>query len=227
MIAKLRAEAVPLAAQRSSIRTVLRSRVVLLLALAGFLVYFVGYGFFFWFPTMLQRQSQVSDLLVGVLGTIPYAAALVAMLVNGLHSDRRMERRWHAAVPCLLAVIGALGLMTHTQSLKVDVLLFTLVAMCVAFNPPFWAMSTTLLDSSTLPAAVGFINAVGSVAGFAGPFVLGYLSSRTGSFNAGMAVAAVAGIAACLILLSLPSTGLAALKPYAQIPVPDRSQPDS
>src|SRR6185437_12237639 len=76
-----------------------------------------------------------------VLGTIPYAAALVAMLVNGLHSDRRMERRWHAAVPCLLAVIGALGLMTHTQSLKVDVLLFTLVAMCVAFNPPFWAMS--------------------------------------------------------------------------------------
>lgn len=227
MIATLRAEAAPLAAQRSGIRAVLRSRVVLFLALAAFLNYFVGYGFFFWFPTMLQRQSNLSDLLVGVLGTIPYAVALVAMLVNGSHSDRRMERRWHAAVPCLLAVIGALGLMTHTQSLLIGVLSFTLVAMCVAFNPPFWAMSTTLLDSSTLPAAVGFINAVGSVAGFAGPFVLGYLSSRTGSFNAGMAITAVAGIAACLILLSLPGAGLGALKPDAQIPVPDRPEPGS
>jgi MFS transporter, ACS family, tartrate transporter len=211
MTAKLRAEAAPLAAQRSSVGQVLRSRVVLLLALAGFLNYFVGYGFFFWFPTMLKRQSDLSDLFVGVIGTVPYAAAFVTMLVIGWHSDKRMERRWHAAVPCLLAVIGALGLMGHPQSLLLGVVLFTLVATCVAFNPPFWAMCTTLLDSSTLPAAVGFINAVGAIAGFTGPFVLGYLSSRTGSFTAGMAVAAVAGIAACLILFALPSAGFAAL----------------
>ncbi|MGB6486923.1 MAG: MFS transporter [Steroidobacteraceae bacterium] len=214
MIATLRAEAAPaapVAVQRSTIGQVLCSRVVLLLALAALLNYFVGYGFAFWLPTMLQRQSGLSDALVGVIGTVPYTAAFVAMLVNGWHSDKRMERRWHAAVPCLLAVIGALGLLAHPQSLLIGILLFTLIAMCVAFNPPFWAMATTLLDSSTAPAAVGFINAVGAIAGFAGPFVLGYLSSRTGSFTAGMAVAALAGIAACFVLFSLPSAGLAAL----------------
>lgn len=204
--AKLHAEAAPLAAQHASIGQVLRSRVVLLLALAAFLNYFVGYGFFFWFPTMLKRQSELSDVLVGLIGTVPYAAAFVAMLVNGWHSDRRMERRWHAAIPCLLAAIGASGLMGHPQSLTAAVVLFTLLAMSSACLPPFWGMSTTLLGSSTAPAAVGFINAVGSIAGFAGPFVLGYLSSRTGSFTAGMAVVVAMGIAATLILLSMPRT---------------------
>lgn len=214
-IAKLRAEAPPLAAQRSSVGQVLRSRVVLLLALAAFLNYFVSYGFYFWFPTMLKRQSGLSDVLVGVIATVPYAALFVAMLVNGWHSDKHMERRWHAAIPGLLAAIGALGLMGHPHSLPIAVLLFTLFAVSPAALPPFWGVSTTLLGSSTAAAAVGFINAVGSIAGFAGPFVLGDLSSRTGSFTAGMAVSAAAGIAACLtLLLAVPTASLAVPSPH-------------
>lgn len=214
MIAKLRAEAAPLMAQWPSVRRALRSRVVLLLALTAFLNYFVGYGFFFWFPTMLKRQSELSDVLVGVIGTVPYAAVFVAMLVNGWDSDRRMERRWHAAVPCLLAAVGALGLAGHPLSLPIAVLLFALLAMSPACLPPFWGILAAQLDSSTAAAAVGFINAVGSIAGFLGPFALGYLSSRTGSFTVGMAVTAAAGIAACGILLSMPRVSPVELIPH-------------
>jgi MFS transporter, ACS family, tartrate transporter len=211
---KLRAEAAPLAAQRSSLGGALRSRLVLLLALAAFLNYFIGYGLYFWLPTMLKRESGFSDALVGVIGTIPYAAAFLAMLVNGWHSDQRMERRWHAAIPCLLAAIGALGLMGHPQSLAITVVLFALFSISVACLPPFWGIPTALLGSSAAAGAVGFINAVGSMAGFAGPFVLGYLSSRTGSFTAGMAAAAAAGVGAFLILLSVPRAGFAAVTPH-------------
>jgi len=209
MVAKMIAEAAPLAEQRSSVGQALCSRVVLLLAFAVFLSSFVGYGFYFWFPTMLKSQSGLSDAVVGLIGAIPYAAALVAMLVNGWHSDKHMERRWHAAVPCLLGALGALGLMGQPHSLPIAVFLFTLIAMSTAFLPVFWAMPPTLLSSSTAAAAVGFINAVASIAGFAGPFVLGYLNSRTGSFTAGMAVVAAAGIATCLVVLSVPRAGLA------------------
>lgn len=213
MAAKLGAEAGAPAGYPSSVGRVLCSRIVLLLAAAAFLNYFIGYGFLFWFPTMLKRQSGLSDVLVGVIGIIPYAAVCVAMLVNGWHSDQRIERRWHAAIPCLLAAVGALGLLAHPRSLPLSVLLFTLFAMAPAALPPFWGIPTMLLGRSTSAAAVGFINAVGSIAGFAGPFVLGYLSSRLGSFTAGVAVAATAGMGAAAILLSLPAVGFAALGP--------------
>ncbi|HJS89676.1 MAG TPA: MFS transporter [Steroidobacteraceae bacterium] len=213
--ARLRAEATPpTTRQPSSIGQALRSPAVLLLSLAAFLNYFTGYAFVFWFPILLKRESGLSDALVGTVGAIPYAAAFAAMLVNGWHSDKRMERHWHAALPCLLAAAGALGLMSHPQSLPLAILLFTLFALAPACLPPFWALATTALDRSAAPAGVGFINAVGSIAGFAGPFALGYLSSRTGSFGAGMAAAAAAGIGASLVLLSVPASRPVPLTPH-------------
>src|SRR5580700_8022981 len=58
---------------------------VLLLASVGFLEYCVSYTVVFWLPTILKRQSGFSDLRVGLLGTLPYVAMLIGMLVNGWH----------------------------------------------------------------------------------------------------------------------------------------------
>src|SRR5207247_2304031 len=94
----------------------MRSRPVLLLAAAAFLDYFAGYAVIFWFPTVLKRQSGFSDAHVGVLAAVPYAVALIAMLVNGWHSDRRRERRWHAAVPLFIAAAGSICLLSLPSS---------------------------------------------------------------------------------------------------------------
>lgn len=190
--------------QAVSVGQVLRSRVVLLLAAVSFLNYFVGYGFYFWFPTMLKRQSGLSDMLVGLLGTIPYLAMFVAMVLNGWHSDKQMERRWHAAIPMWIAAAGALGLVVHSHSLAMSVLFFTMIACSNAFLSAFWAIPTTLLSRSAAAAAVGLINGVASIAGFASPYLLGYLSTRTGSFSTGMIVIMAAGIAAGLLVFSIP-----------------------
>jgi sugar phosphate permease len=179
---------------------------VLLLAAVSFLNYFVGYGFYFWFPTMLKRQSGLSDLSVGIIGVIPYLAMFVAMVANGWHSDKTMERRRHAAIPMLIAAIGSLALAAHTHSLPLAVLFFTMIASSNAFLPAFWAIPTSLLSRSAAAAAVGLINAVASVAGFAAPYLLGYLSTRTGSFSSGMVTIAVAGIAAVLLIFRIPKS---------------------
>jgi len=192
--------------QAVAVTEVLRSRVVLLLAAASFLNYFVGYGFYFWFPTMLKRQSSLSTQLVGLVGVAPYIIMFVAMIANGRDSDKRMERRWHAAVPMFLAAIGALGLIAHVSSLPLLVLLFTMIASSNAFLSAFWAIPTTLLSRSAAAVAVGLINAIASIAGFASPYLLGYLSTRTGSFRAGMGTIAVAGIAAGCLMFYVPKS---------------------
>jgi ACS family tartrate transporter-like MFS transporter len=182
----------------------LRSRTVLLLAAVTFLDYFVFYSFVFWFPTVLKRQSGLSDLRVGLLGAVPYVATFIGMLINGWHSDRSRERRWHSAVPLFIAATALLVLISEPSSIPLTVVLFTMVCLCEAYLPAFWAMPTEILSESAAAAGVGMINAVGSVAGFAGPFAIGYLHTRTGSFSYGWALMMVSAVAGGMLILRAP-----------------------
>lgn len=199
-------------AQAITVWQVLKSRTTLLLASLTFLSYFVTYSFAFWFPTMLKRQSGLSDVHVGLLGAVPYLATFIAMQINGWHSDKRRERRWHSAVPLLVAAAGLPGLISQPRSLALSLVFFTMVSMAYAYLPTFWAIPTEILSQSGAAAAVGFINAVGSVAGFAGPYLFGYLNTRTGSFSSGLVLMMVSAIAAALMILRIPKTAQAANK---------------
>jgi cyanate permease len=187
----------------------LRSRTILLLAGATFLSYFAIYSFAFWFPTMLKRQSGFSDMRVGLLGALPYLTTFVVMQINGWHSDKSRERHWHAAVPLFIAAAGLIGLVSHPQSIQLTLFFFTLVAVAIAYLPAFWAIPTEILSQSVAAAAVGMINAVGSVAGFAGPYLFGYLHTRTGTFSYGLAIMMVAAVAGGVLMLSAPRSAVA------------------
>jgi MFS transporter, ACS family, tartrate transporter len=129
------------------------------------------------------------------------------MLINGWHSDRRRERRWHTAVPLFLAAAALLGLVTLPASTPLTVVLLTLVTLATAaFLVTFWAIPTEILSESTAAAAVGLINAVGSVAGFAGPYAFGYLLTRTGSWSSGLALMMVSALAGGVLILGIPRT---------------------
>jgi ACS family tartrate transporter-like MFS transporter len=187
-----------------TISQALRSRTVLLLAAATFLNYFVFYSFAFWFPTVLKRQSGLSDVRVGLLGAVPYVAALIGMLINGWHSDKSRERRWHSAVPLFIAAIALLVLIREPSSIPLTVVLFTMVCICESSLASLWAMPTEILSESAAAAGVGMINAVGSVAGFAGPYAFGYLNSRMGSFSYGWALMMVSAVAGGILILRAP-----------------------
>ncbi|HLW89028.1 MAG TPA: MFS transporter [Terriglobales bacterium] len=182
----------------------LGSRPVLLLAAAAFLEYSVFYTMAFWFPTILKRLSGLPNQRIGMLGTLPYVACLVAMLINGWHSDRKGERRLHSAIPLFIGAAGLLGLLTLPRSLWLTMALFSMLGVMHSFLAPFWALPTEILGESAAATAVGFINAVASVAGFAGPYVFGYLNTRTGSFSAGMTVMLICCLGSGLLLLRAP-----------------------
>jgi MFS transporter, ACS family, tartrate transporter len=183
----------------------LRSGPVLLLSAVNFLEYFVSYSSVFWLPTILKRQSGFSDVRVGLLGSIPYIVTLIAMLLNGWHSDKTHERRWHAAVPQFVAAVALLGLITLPASTWTLVTLFSLLVAAYSYLPVFWAMPSEILSESAAAAGVGMINAIGSIAGFAGPFVFGYLNTRTGSFSRGFALMLLCSIAGGLLILRAPA----------------------
>jgi len=194
----------PVSRQSISIGQALRSRVVLLLASAAFLQYFLGYSVIFWLPTILKNQSGFSDAQVGLFGAVPYIVALFAMLLNGWHSDKERERRWHAAFPLFIAASGLLCLISLPNSNVMTVSLLSVICMAIAFLPVFWAIPTEMLSNSTAAVAVGTINALASLAGFAGPYAFGYLRAETGSFIAGFAVLMCCAVATGIFMLLTP-----------------------
>jgi nitrate/nitrite transporter NarK len=76
--------------------------------------------------------------------------------------------------------------------------------MAAAYLPTFWAIPTEILSQSTAAAAVGMINAIGSVAGFAGPYAFGYLHARTGSFSDGLVLMVISALGGGLLILCTP-----------------------
>jgi MFS transporter, ACS family, tartrate transporter len=201
----------PLSRQSISIAQALRSRSVLLLTTAAFLQYFIGYSVIFWLPTILKNQSGLSDAKVGLFGAVPYVVALFGMLLNGWHSDKGRERRWHAAAPLLIAATGLLCLISLPSSNVMSVLLLSVICMAMAFLPVFWAIPTEILSDSKAAVAVGTINALASVAGFAGPYAFGYLRAETGSFVPGFGVLMFCALAAAIFMLLTPAAATGAL----------------
>lgn len=177
---------------------------VLLLTAGLFFTYSGGYAFWFFMPTMLQRLTGWTDVQrIGWIGAIPFIVAFIGMLLLGWSSDRKRERRWHFALPQLIAALAASGWLLAPHSNTLLVVIFTLIGFgTVAYLPAFWALPSSFLTSAAAATAVGFINCIASIGGLVGPKVIGELSQRSGSFNSGFVfMIACWTIASVLVLL--------------------------
>lgn len=170
-----------------SILEALRHRDVILLTICYFCAMTGSYGIAFWLPTILKHLSGRSDLQVTLLAALPYVAALITQQLNGWHSDRTCERRWHSAVPVFVCGIALAFAVIYRTNLTVSIILFVVAGGAFyGFQPCFWAVPTLFLSESAAAASIGLINAVGNLGGFVGPLVMGYLAGRTHSFAAGL-----------------------------------------
>lgn len=186
----------------------LRNPDVIKLTLAAFCGLTSIYGFGFWLPKIVQRVSGLSVLKVTLIAGIPYLAAFPAMVLNAWHSDRTGERRWHTALA--LAIGGVLLVMSTavSGSLFLSILLFSLAAMAShSYIPVFWQLPTSFLTEAAAAACIGMINSFGNLGGFAGPYVIGFLTDRTGGYGAGIAYLGMMGVAGAALVLSVSAAG--------------------
>jgi MFS family permease len=158
-----------------------------------------------WGPQLVRSlSSQYSNTMVGLLLTIPYLLALAAMVAVARSSDRKLERRYHVAIPALAAAV-ALLLLGTTPSPVFCVSLLCLLAVGInSYTSPFWALPSEFLTGYSAAAGIALINSVGNLAGFVGPFTIGFVAERSGTLSAGLALAAVPVFIAATLVLRLP-----------------------
>jgi ACS family tartrate transporter-like MFS transporter len=119
----------------------------------------------------------------------------------GSHSDRSGERRWHTAVPAFAGAI-ALGFAARVTSVAPAIGLLSVAVLGVfCMMGPFWAMPTSLLSGAAAATGIAFINSVGNLGGFFGPYIIGLLRTSTGQFKGGLLlVAGALAVSGALVL---------------------------
>ncbi|CEJ10968.1 Putative tartrate transporter [bacterium YEK0313] len=167
-----------------------------------------SYGLTLFLPQILA-QLKFTTLQTGFVGALPYVAGLIAMVANGKHSDATGERRWHFALPMLVAAAGLwLAGMTMAQPQLALVFLTIAGAGLYASLAAFWARPMAFLVGTAAAAGIALINSLGNIGGFAGPYMVGYLKAATGDYSAGLIVLAgllAAGAVIWLLLRDRPA----------------------
>lgn len=166
-----------------------------------------SYTLSFYSPQLVKSVLKgSSNSLVGYVVMIPYLAALAAMVFVGRSSDRRMERRYHAAICLLVGGIGFLSLgWIHSPFVTVALLSLMAVGYCSSLSP-FWAMPSEFLSGFSAASGIAVINSVGNLGGFAGPSLVGFITQKTGTLNGGLAFAGISMLIAAGLVLLLPKT---------------------
>ena len=158
-----------------------------------------------WAPQLVKSlSSRYSNSEVGLLLTIPNLVGLAVMILISKSSDRTLERRYHVAIPAIMAGM-ALALLGTTRSAFYSVTLLTFLAIGLySFIGPFWALPSEFLTGFSAAAGIALINSVGNLSQLAGPYMIGAIAMRTGNLYTGLAIAGVPLFIAATLVLLLP-----------------------
>ena len=186
------------------IATVLTQGRVWLMGLIYFSFVMGLYGISFWLPTII-KQTGISDALkIGLLSAIPWACAVVAMVLVARHADQTGERRWHIAIPGLLGAVGLVLSVLWRGDTTLAMAALTLATMGILSTlPSFWSLPTAFLAGTGAAAGIALINSLGNLAGFVSPYAVGWLKDQTASTNSGMYLLACSLVFGAALTLSV------------------------
>src|SRR5215218_9938799 len=155
---------------------------VLALSLVYFGAVATNYGLSFFLPQIVKAFG-LSNFQTGLVSALPYAVGLVSIVWWGHRSDRMRERRFHAAFALAIAAAGiAASTMFEHPALKM--LALSVAGFGIFGNlPVFWTLPTAFLSGAAAAGGIALINSIGNLAGFVGPYAMGWHKDETGSYT--------------------------------------------
>jgi ACS family tartrate transporter-like MFS transporter len=186
---------------RKNLLAALKDRKVLILT--GILFsYWIGIsGIAIWLPLILKGHG-LTDTEVGLYSALPYLVGSVAMIFWARHIERTGKYLLNLAAACLLSAAG-LGFSIMFESLFPALIGITFAVVGLSsVRPAFYSLPSRFLTGAAAAGGIAFINAVGSLGGYVGPWMVGTLKDVTNSFTTGMlAMSAMLVVAALLTWL--------------------------
>ncbi|WP_050424005.1 MFS transporter [Bradyrhizobium tropiciagri] len=171
------------------------------LALSAIYFGFVAalYGMQFWLPQIVKAFG-LTNAQTGFVTAIPYAFGTVAMILWARRSDATRERVFHVGAPLLLTAL-ALAVSSYITDPTMTMVVLTVAAIGVFCTfAVFWTLPTAWLSGTAAAGAIALINSIGNLAGFGGPYLIGWVKEATGSTSTGLLVLSLLPLAAGLLV---------------------------
>ncbi|WP_051343452.1 MFS transporter [Pseudonocardia spinosispora] len=171
----------------------LLSPTILVLCGIYFAIQLSIYANTFWLPTIVRRIPGTTDITVGLLSSLPWICAIVAMYLAGRASDRLGRSKSLLVGALLVAAVG-----TYLAAIASP--WWALVFLCVAAmgfksaSPLFWTIPQGALHPLVVAAAIAVINSLGNLGGFVAPYGFGLVKQATGQVTYGLYALAVASV---------------------------------
>jgi MFS transporter, ACS family, tartrate transporter len=188
---------------------------VLLLALNYFGIVVASLGILFFVPQMIKDIGVTSNMTVGWLTMIPYVCGGIGLAGWGYVSDRMNERRWNLLAACVVSTVGliiaALTIGTWWSIVGLSIAAFGFYGS----KGPFWSMPPMFMTGTAAAASIAWINSIGNLGGFFGPWYVGIIKDWTGGYAGGLyGLAALCVISAvvCALFLDIPDPQQRALQ---------------
>ena len=175
---------------------------IYIMALTLFGVTLGSYGIAIWLPQIVKTHG-VSIGQTGWLSSLPYVFAIAGLILWSGWVDRRGRPILNLTISCAIAGL-ALGVSTMFGSL-VALMAFISVALIgiTAGRAIFFAIPSRFLAGQASAGGLALINCIGAFGGFVGPYMMGLLKDKTGSFEAGINGMAIVLVISALLPLTL------------------------
>ena len=167
----------------------------------GFLVGSYGIGIFL--PQILDT-GRLSDVQIGFVTSACYAVASVTMIVWAGRVDRRGNKVGNLSAACAVAAVGFVGSIAFSDNFWISIFwIMVAVSGVNAARALFWTIPPRFLSGMAAAGGLAFINSIGTMGGFVGPTIMGFLRDYTGSFAVGQMALGGFLLAASLLAWSL------------------------
>jgi MFS transporter, ACS family, tartrate transporter len=172
--------------RKENLWQVLVSPRIWMLSIVYFGVSTTMYGVTLWLPSVIRSLSGLSYFLTGLVSALPFVVTAIVMVLIGMHSDRKAERRWHTAIPAFVGAV-ALAVAGYGSSTVVVVACIGLgLVFAESMVGPFWAMATSRMAGLSAAAGIAVINSLANLGGYFGPDIIGFFRKASGGFRGGL-----------------------------------------
>ncbi len=190
----------------ASVKEFIADKRLWLLAGIYFCVVMGQYAITFWLPTLIRNSGISDNWHIGLLTSLPYMCAIVVMILAGRSGDHFQERRWHLIIPMCAGAIALTFATLFASNLTLSLICLCITASGVlTASSLFWMLPTNFLGGVSAAAGIAAVNSFANLAGFCSPYLIGWITTNTGSNAIGMFLITAVLIFGASLVLRVPA----------------------